>query len=161
MYNPLEEGKTHINAYSQSRTELGRLLSNFTKVKFKCEDGEFESIEGYWYWLIVNKSNPKREQLRKVSGFKAKQLGRQLTKTDWCDNENFKLKIKRALWYKTIALPKLQKLLLENNLPIVHYYFYGEAEKNPKIIIPKNGKWVWEAFEVIKNHLIKLKQENN
>lgn len=29
MFNPLEDGITHINAYSKSKQEVGRAISNF------------------------------------------------------------------------------------------------------------------------------------
>lgn len=153
MYNPEEEGITHINAYSRSRTELGRLLSNFTKVRFTCEDGVFNSIEGYWYWLIAGEGE-EREELRSLHGFRAKQRGRELCQGDWRDDKEFKTKIKRALWFKTKTIPRLKQLLLENTLPIVHYYEYGG-----NVIIPEHGEWIWEAFTIIKEHL--LTKENN
>lgn len=152
MFTPSTEGLDHINAYSKSRTELGRLLSNFEKSPFTCEDGQFESIEGYWYWLIAPEGHPKREELRGLHGFLAKKIGREISQKGWCDDETFKLKIKKALWHKTKSNSRLKELLLKNNLPIVHYYSYGDNP--PKIITPKQGLWIWEAYETIKKNLI-------
>lgn len=152
MYNPDREGIDHINAYSKSKTELGKILSNFTPVYFKCEDGAFNSIEGYWYWLKADPSCEGREKLRYLTGFKAKQYGRAIGCVDWCDTNKFKIKIKKALWYKVLAMPRLKQLLLENKLPIVHYYSYGQP---PKVIEPDKDKWIWEAFSVIKETLLR------
>lgn len=41
------DGKTHINVYSGSRTELGRMLSNFYREKIETKDGVFMSVEAY------------------------------------------------------------------------------------------------------------------
>jgi len=49
-----EDGVTHINIYSKGRTTLGQMLSNFEDSPFTCEDGNFRSIEDYWYWLSVD-----------------------------------------------------------------------------------------------------------
>ena len=152
IYDPAKEGIDHINAYSKSRTEFGQLLSNFTSVYFKCEDGTFNSIEGYWYWLIAGPENAKRDKLRNLTGFKAKQYARDIGCKDWRDDEEFKIKIKRALWHKVQAMPRLKELLLKNELPIVHYYTYGDNP--PKVVEPEFGKWIWEAFEVIKQTLL-------
>lgn len=151
MWNPDEEGITHINAYSKSRTRLGTLLSNFYHISFVCEDGYFQSIEGYWYWLIAPEKHSKREELRKLYGFRAKQLGREICSGDWRDDEEFKTKIKRALWYKVQSSSELKQLLLNNTLPIVHYYSYGQP---PKIVIPEHGSWIWEAFNLIRKHIL-------
>jgi hypothetical protein len=70
---PSEDGIGHINVYSKAKTKLGRELSNFSFSPFTHpEDGKFNSIEGYWYWLGC-----KQEKLRKVWGYAAKRLGRE------------------------------------------------------------------------------------
>lgn len=38
--NPLLKGETHINIYSKSSTDLGKMLSNFYKTKFDTPYGK-------------------------------------------------------------------------------------------------------------------------
>lgn len=136
--NHLEDGKTHINIYSKGKTELGRYLSNFQKCDIETEDGSFKSIEGYWYWLLSQDDN--KDCLRNLYGFKAKQKGRELKGLDWCDDEWFKNKIKKAISYKIENMPENIKIQFhENKLPYDHYYVYGGKE-----VKVKNGRWVIE-----------------
>ena len=69
------DGVDHINVYSQGKTQLGRNLSNFSRFPICTDDGNFYSIEGYWYWLLT-----KDDSLRKMWGFKAKAHGREMLK---------------------------------------------------------------------------------
>jgi predicted NAD-dependent protein-ADP-ribosyltransferase YbiA (DUF1768 family) len=94
------DGITHINIYSKGKTTLGRELSNFANTPIEVTDGYFESIEGYWYWL--GSSNKDKELLRNMSGFQAKQYGRNLGCSDWSDSSLFKLKIYNAMLSKLI-----------------------------------------------------------
>lgn len=54
MIDHNKDGIDHINIYSKGRTALGRFLSNFAQAEIETEDGEFASIEGYWYWLLCH-----------------------------------------------------------------------------------------------------------
>lgn len=69
------DGVTHINVYSRGETAVGRWLSNFTRCSLETEDGNFESIEGYWYWLTTHDC-----ELRELHGFLAKKVGREFLK---------------------------------------------------------------------------------
>lgn len=56
LYNPVDEGVTHINIYSKAKTELGLLSTNFARTPIDHpEFGHFESLEGLWYWLATDK----------------------------------------------------------------------------------------------------------
>jgi predicted NAD-dependent protein-ADP-ribosyltransferase YbiA (DUF1768 family) len=149
MYTPETEGIDHINAYSKSRTELGKLLSNFAYTEFTCKDGRFASIEAYWYWLICE-DHPDRDKLKLLSGFVAKREGRKLSDGDWRDDDEFKGKILRACWKKVLLSDRLKELLRESDLPIVHYYAYGNP---PKINTPTRGLWIWEWYEKARAYL--------
>lgn len=110
------------------------------------------SIEGYWYWLLAE-GQPEREQLRFLWGYRAKRLGKELAGQDWSDDPEFQRKIKLALEAKLREHPKLQTLLRETqDLPIVHYYWYGTAE-NPAIRTPTRGLWVWEHWTKLRKEL--------
>jgi len=146
MINPDKDGIDHINIYSKAKTNLGKLLSNFAWTPFTCEDGLFSSIEGYWYWLGC-----KDDRLRDMYGFKAKKLGRELEAPDYQDDEEFKRKIKSALRCKMFEHPDIAKMLKESDLPLKYYYVFG----GEKVVEPKEGKWVIEEIELIRQELKK------
>jgi len=132
-FNPNEDGVTHINVYSKGKTELGRFLTNFSYSPFvHPEDGKFNSIEGYWYWL-----SSKDDKLRTLSGFLAKQYGRKVKASDWLNDDKSKAKILEAIKIKIDNNPKMKKLLQENKLPLTHYYTYGDKVVN----VPK-AQWI-------------------
>jgi hypothetical protein len=126
MFNPKDDGVKFINVYSKGLTPLGRMLSNFYKSPFTCEDGKFVSIEGYWYWLGLSPDNPNRDKLRLVSGFYAKKLGRELRgNSKYCD-PNFKDKILKAISCKLDQHPEIMSLLKSSALPFVHFYCFSD-----------------------------------
>lgn len=136
------DGENCINVYSKGLTKLGRFLSNFTKCSIKTEDGDFMSIEGYWYWLSCKDDN-----LRTLWGYEAKKYGRSVDANDWMDDDTFKRKITQAIEYKIINSSYLG-LFISSTLPFVHYYdFKG------RIVEPKEGKWVIEFIEELRNRL--------
>lgn len=139
-----KDGVDHINIYSKGETELGRLLSNFTKSTIITTDGEFASIEAYWYWL--NSTSPDKEKLRFTYGFEAKKIGRELRSADWNNEDTFKLKIANAMISKLILNPLILDKLKESYLPFKHYYVY-----NDKTIEPAEGKWILETWEFLRN----------
>ena len=139
-WNPAEDGITHINVYSKGKTELGRWLTNFSHAPIDTVDGHFESVEAYWYWLGTN--HPDKEQLRPLYGFRAKELGRQLKGLDWQESDDFKDKILAAIKNKIESNQRMSNLLFENELPLAHYYVYGENSANPKVVEPSEGKWI-------------------
>lgn len=131
-YLPEEDGITHINVYSQGRTELGRLLSNFAHTPFDMEpEGHFECVESYWYWLLTG-----AEECRSLVGYRAKKVGLELLrgKAETVSREQL-LKAYKA---KLTAHPRIQRMLNENNLPFAHYYVYGGKTVTPR-------QWLWTA----------------
>ncbi len=140
----MTDGSDHINIYSKGATSLGRALSNFAATNVITIDGEFASIEGYWYWLGC--SHARREELRRVSGWQAKALGRELRSPDWIHEPDFKLRIINAMVAKLILHPSLHDELKASTLPFRHYYVYGD-----KIVEPKEGAWIMEAWEYLRS----------
>lgn len=130
--DPKEDGITHINIYSKSKTELGRFLSNFYPVKIDTEDEEFASIEGYWYWL-----SSKDDTLRTLSEYEAKKYGQSIDAEDWLDSETFRGKIKKAIVSKIWSNPKYVEMLKAADLPFVHYYIF----KGKVVLVPKTD-WI-------------------
>jgi hypothetical protein len=120
------EGLTHINIYSRSQLSLGRWLSNFAYSPIVTEDGNFNSIEGYWYWLGVLEGAEGRDRLRKLHGYSAKEFGRKIRSANLCmiPEEEFKRKILAAIDLKLKSDLNNLKLLAESELPFSHYYEY-------------------------------------
>lgn len=142
IWNPQDDGATHINIYSKAKTRLGFLMSNFTNLPIETSDGHFTSIEGYWYWLGLPESNVGRESLRLLHGFEAKKQGRALKSKDWQDGTNFKNKILEALRIKVNTYWELKDLLTKSTLPFTHYYVFSD-----KVITPKEGQWIIDWWE--------------
>lgn len=128
-----EDGITHINIYSKGKTELGRWLSNFTYCPMETENGAFNSIEGYWYWL-----NTLHDPLRSLHGFKAKKIGKEQEKLRELPEELFREKIKNAL---DVKLRLNYKWLGNSELPFCHYYDY----KGNKV--DAGYEWIVEHIE--------------
>lgn len=129
-YNPLEDGITHLNAYSNANTELGRFCSNFAYCPIETEDGHFDSVEGYWGWLGVFESNPQRDELRNLSGYQAKLFKDKLFANGDIGRKDpeFQRKIRDAIHIKFQTkqardlMNKYKELL---SLPLCHYYTFG------------------------------------
>ena len=138
-YHPDQDGVDHINIYSQARTPVGRWMSNFAEQDITTEDGPFASIEAYWYWLGTGD-----ERLRKLGGFAAKQLGKQLPRTRELTEEEFRAKIKRALSVKAEGRPDFVKALRDNPLPLAHYYVFQGFVK------PAGYDWLVEWWEQLR-----------
>lgn len=139
-----EDGIDHINIYSKGHTELGKALSNFSYYPIKISDGTFNSLEGYWYWLLSDKGI-KAEPLRKLYGWQAKEYGRKIKIRDWpykSESEKFQIKFKEAMEAKLIQHPELISMLIEVNLPFKHYYVY-----DGKIINVNRCEWMLEHWE--------------
>jgi len=147
MLDPNQDGLTHINVYSKGKTAIGQFLSNFAYAPIDLEDdGYFDSIEAYWYWLGTN--HIERDTLRYTHGFEAKKLGRALSANDWHEKDvDFVNKIKAAITAKLIKYPKVVEALKKANLPLKHYYVYGGV----KTVEPEEGRWVLEHIENHKN----------
>ncbi len=155
-YDPKDDGVTHINIYSKGKTELGRLLSNFGHTPFKHPDyGFFSSIEAFWYWLSLGKSN---DNLRSLYGYQAKKEGaalrvaleKQGNKPPHIDN--FKAEIKKAILCKIEQNERLSSLLKNSTLPLTHYYVWGD-EKDYRITYPEKYAWIHEYIADVRDYL--------
>ena len=138
-----QDGVTHINIYSQGETELGRRMSNWAACRIDLpEDGYFDSIEGYWYWL-----GNREVKMRGLVGYQAKKIGRELPRVYTMDEELFKIKIKIAMRVKVNSWPSFKKMLKESTLPFSHYYSYGGKK------IDAGYQWIIEEWNNIRNEL--------
>ena len=153
---PAEDGVTHINVYSRGNTELGRLLSNFAHTPFAhSEYGDFASVEAFWYWLSLGKAH---DELRPLYGFKCKQKGKELKANGAKEVhvDDFEIQIKKALLLKVEQNHHLAKLLKESNLPLMHYYVYGNNLTDPsryKIIHIDKFNWITDYLGVVRLYL--------
>ncbi len=145
ILDPLNDGVTHINVYSQGQTQLGMFLSNFTNHPIATKDGKFNSIEGYWYYLLSTDLKS-REQLRTLSGFVAKKVGRTLAKQNYPANNDYKFQnlITLAIEEK-ILTSRFKSNFIGSTLPFEHYYVYNNVVNEPK-----EGRWVIEFLEKLR-----------
>lgn len=144
--SPDEDGITHINIYSKGKTELGRLLSNFSRTPFTYEPyGYFESAEAFYYWYCTGQ---KHDDLKVLYGFNAKNKGIQYN-SDRIDIlgltcDDFEI-LQNSLVRKIACNPDIANLLKESTLPFYHYYNYSG-----KVIIPEGVDWLSEIYEQIR-----------
>lgn len=130
-YRPENDGIDHINAYSKARTKVGRMLTNYAHTPFSHRTfGHFESMEGFWFWLA---SGRQYNNLRRVHGFKAHELGRvclQGIDYEKVVDDRFRRWVKEATEAKFRQNTVLLQMLVDTgDLPIVHYYYdYKERD---------------------------------
>lgn len=128
-----EDGVTHINIYSKGKTKIGRWLSNFTQCQIRTEQGWFNSIEGYWYWLTTF-----NDTLRELYGYNAKKVGKESSKERTLSDKDFKKYIKKAL---DLKIKTNIQGFYTSSLPFCHYYEYGGKRVDAKY------EWIVEHFE--------------
>lgn len=144
MLDPKMDGVTHINIYSKGKTELGRLLTNFAHTPFThTEYGQFVSVEGFWYWLRNGKSD---DHLRTLYGFKAKDYGKQFESVG-CST--FQEDVKEAIRCKLRHNKNILQMLVDSDLPLEHYYWYGDID-NPKIYDLPKYRWIVDEIERVR-----------
>lgn len=144
ILNPSEEGITHINVYSKSNLEIGRMLSNFHKCEIDTPSGQFLSVEAYWYYLLIDPNISEREQLKSLYGYEAKKIGTELIKSNVIHSDNFEELISDAIKQKFL---KNKDMLLQNekylSLPFEHYYVFNEK------IVDVKDKYKWMIDNII------------
>lgn len=137
-----KDGVDHINIYSKGQTELGRYLSNFAYSPIQTQDGGFNSIEGYWYWLYTH-----NDKLRILHGFKAKSVGEKLGRTITISQELFQNKIRNACWIKIHSNQYYLNMFAHSSLPFRHYYVFNDFIKDA------GGKWMLEMWEGFRSYI--------
>lgn len=149
LYDPDQDGITHINIYSRARTELGRLLSNFSYSPFSFEPyGNFSSGEGFWYWYLTGQQH---DSLRNLAGVQAKKEGQKF-RDDRLDvlglsDEDLEV-MNRMLVHKVAYNPKIAELLIASTLPFCHYYNY-----DGRVIMLPEFDWLSAGYEDIRTVL--------
>lgn len=153
-----QDGITHVNVYSKSRSKLGRTLSNFAHTPITIEEDHFESIESWWYWTKMNNINksvlfpvfsPEQiSEIKKKIGKEAKSYFRDLFKDDSSSFSPSKEELKAAYLQKLKEHPEIEKMLLENTLPFTHYYMMFD-----KKVDADSTLWTAKLWEEIKLEL--------
>lgn len=155
IYDPKDDGVTHINVYSKGKTDLGRALSNFAHLPFHHPiHGYFASIEAFWYWLSTG---GQRNELRALYGYQAKEAGRvvreELKKNGGLvDVKDFKAQIKKAILCKIEQNEALRIDLKASTLPLTHYYIWGD-QPNIKVSQPHDFAWIYKYISDIRDWL--------
>ena len=124
LFDPDKDGIDHINTYSQGRTELGRLMSNFAYTPFTFEPyGDFVGGEGFYFYYLTGCQH---EEFKTLVGAKAKAYADNFT-ADRIDgfglSDEMLDVITNMMVIKTAATPRLMELLKESTLPFCHYYY--------------------------------------
>ena len=142
MFELCNDGRDHINVYSQGKTSLGVFLSNWYRYSMVLGDlGRFESVEGLWYYL-----SKRDERLRSMSGYAAKKLGSSLLKIVTIDDKMFKTIIKIAIKKKVAGGPFYFQFA-NSTLPFNHYYVFKDKQ------VDAGNKWVIEYLEELRTEL--------
>lgn len=147
-YKPHEEGLTHINSYSKSNLEVGRLLSNFAEIELDSRYGKFSNIEAYWAYLVTGSTG--------IDEYTSPLQARIIMATETsdqemqCSSEEFPILIRDAIRHKLNAN---KEFLLNdeyfNNiqLPITHYWVYNgkvvdlSKRKSTTILLDSIDEW--------------------
>lgn len=146
-FTPLEDGATHINVYSGGNTKIGRWLSNFQYAPFNHpEHGNFDSVEGYWYWL---KTGTKHDELRTIFGFEAKKLGKTF---EVVNHPYFRSNVCQAIFSKIMTNEKAKEKIKETTLPFVHYYYFGNMHEAKVKLVP-TADWQMQFLERVRLYL--------
>lgn len=136
--NKCIDGVNCINVYSKAFTPIGVFYSNFSHTPFVCEDGEFASIEAYWYWIKTDGKSP-----RNTYGYDAKIKGKSFPSV----NDIVQDKIRRAIDIKLKNNLQLIYSQDDFSLPLVHYYDYGNKR------VEGGHEWIIEHIEVRREQL--------
>lgn len=162
---PSDDGVTHINVYSNGKTELGRWLSNFSTSNTETEHGTFVSLEGFYHYLKVmrvykvdendTELNTTINRLKSAYGVTAKMLGAKLRKMvsrrgihliDKPDDA-FNRTFEEALYAKMIGNEEMLMYYMDersNGLPFVHYYNY-----EGKLIYKPYFDWIVDRINAV------------
>lgn len=119
-FSPSEDGISHINVYTRGATVLGRGLSNLSDCNIEHPYfGHFRTLEGLWYYM---KTGFKDDTFRIVKGLSAREQGKKMPSAQYpLFNKMFKL----GMLEKLDRNQNLQHELINNDLPLAHYYVYG------------------------------------
>jgi hypothetical protein len=143
--DPTQDGVTHINIFSNAKTQLGQDLSHFADLPiYHPVFGGFRSGEGLWYWI-----SRREESLRSLSGIEAKLHGRSLPVLVTLPADEFQRMINLGNQAKLDAYPEIKEALASTTLPLLHYYtkvYSGQLV----VTQAKDSEWILAYFEKVR-----------
>jgi len=123
-----DDGITHINTHSKSKTRLGRLLSPSANIGEPIQHpllGPFRTIDSLWCYLNTGGN---RDQIRNMEPRTARRFFKLSEKKYSCSV--FKEATIDATIIKLQTNSNYVNMMCNNELPFDHYYLYG-AERVP------------------------------
>lgn len=142
------DGYSHINIYSNAKTHLGRMLSNFAETPLTIGKNTFASVESWWYWIKAKNINElslipvfdakQIEKIKKLPGNAAKIFFRKHFNDKHSEYNPTPKQVKEIFKLKLEQHPHIKKALYESTLPFAHYYFMFDKKINA-------DKYLWVA----------------
>lgn len=141
--DPALDGISHCNVYTRGATVLGRTLSNLSDCNIEHPYfGHFRTLEGLWYYM---KTGFKDDSFRIIKGVSAREQGKKMPSTFY---PLFSKMFKLGMLEKLARNPQLQHDLMENDLPLVHYYVYGG-----KVLVQDRHQWQLDHWALLRSAL--------
>lgn len=143
--DPQKDGTKHLNVTHSAKTQFGRMLSPPYEASFELSDsGEFQSVGGYWCWLLSGR----KDKFREVSGEACLTESEFPGKQQTVASEPFQRKILRASWHKIRQNQTIFWRFEQNVLPFRRYYV-GEGT----IYKPSDAEWICDGLEVMSEYI--------
>lgn len=143
-YDPAEDGVSHVNVFTRGRAKLGRDLSNFQECNIEHPYyGRFRTLEGLWHFL---KTGCSENLFRVLNGHDARKRGKELPTVHYT---LFTKMFKLGMLEKLAKNTHLQRELIANTLPLVHYYNFGGG-----IVVPERHEWQIEFWQNLRETLL-------
>lgn len=150
-FKPDTDGVTHINIYSDGKTQLGRFLSHFAPAKVSHPVyGEFPTMENFWHYV---KHGAKVPEFRTLSPYIVKNRSKQYTVHAPNDFDDM---IRAMNKQKIESRPKALKAFIECDLPFDHYYMIHSKSTGELIKVrPREADKLVIMFESLRMELRK------
>lgn len=143
------DGQDHINIHPRAVSILGKMLSFWRHTPFVHPAyGPFHSIEGFSHYFRTGCVN---DELRYVSGFKAKQLGVSYGSSRNISNAEYKLELAYACYEKIRQNPEILKQLVSSELPFDSYYLFSTTPGGSIVVEAKDVDWIVSTFTELRN----------
>lgn len=177
MYASKDDGITHLNVYSNARTELGKALSNFHHnplgIYYRTPHGEFKTLEGYYHYLriiemmdikglagSIEELCPDIDLLRHAVGHVAIKQGRRI-KNGAFGRYRYRPKAPTSHTSVSFITALINKLSTEqlgvglaqalcDGLSLTHYYYFPLSDTT---VHPAGGEWLVSLLSIIGNHI--------
>lgn len=149
------DGVTHVNVYSNGKTELGRKLSNFAIVNLPIDGIVFKTLEHYYQWLKLSMMGEERGcsmVLGAKSPFDAKIIGAMFNGEETVrvvTSETFRQKFCHALTLRLENESELAECYNRSPKTLKHYMVRSNGH-----VLDLTGDYAW-MLEHIHNELMK------